>query len=55
MKKERICKNCKYHQHEDIDDGYVCCNPDSDYVGDWTDENDWCSEWKEKSEGLFNE
>ena len=36
------CGNCKYHQYEDISQGLVCCNQDSEYVADWTDYTD-CS------------
>lgn len=30
--KRQICGTCKYHHHEDIDDGWVCVNDDSEYV-----------------------
>lgn len=31
---DRCCGTCKYHEHEDIGDGWVCVNGDSDYVAD---------------------
>lgn len=43
---EEICGTCKWHQHEDIDDGWVCVNPDSDNRADWTDYNDSCQDWE---------
>lgn len=45
---EKCCGTCKYHQHENIDDGWVCVNSDSEYVADWTEYNDWCGEWEER-------
>lgn len=53
MKREEkkcICRTCKYHVYENIDQGYVCCNPGSDYCCDWTDDEDWCGAWEEKTE-----
>ena len=45
-----VCGDCRWHRHEDIDDGYICTNPDSDYVADWTEKDDWCSHWEGKTE-----
>ena len=42
------CGTCKYHKHENIDDGWVCVNPDSDNLSDWTEYADCCSEWEER-------
>lgn len=47
MNRERTCNTCKYHRHEDIDNGFICCNPDSDYVAEWTEDYEWCSEWEQ--------
>lgn len=44
------CETCKYYIHEDIDDGYVCGNPDSEYVADWVEADHWCEE-HESEEG----
>lgn len=44
------CGNCKYHQYEDISQGWVCCNQDSEYVADWTDYTDSCEEWESRDE-----
>lgn len=44
----RSCGNCKYHQYENVSQGWVCCNPDSDYVADWTEYDFCCGEWEER-------
>lgn len=36
------CKTCKFHD----DFSWVCSNPDSSYVADFTDEEDWCSRYE---------
>lgn len=43
------CGTCKYHQREEIDDGWVCVNDESEYCADWTEYNDTCSEWEERN------
>ncbi len=43
-----MCGNCAWHKHESIDDGWVCTNPDSEHLSDWTDYEDTCDEWEEK-------
>lgn len=40
------CGTCKWHKHESIDDGWVCCNGDSEYVADYTEYEDCCDEWE---------
>ena len=45
---KQCCGTCRYHAHEDIDDGWVCVNGDSDYVADWTDYDFCCDEWEER-------
>lgn len=45
---KECCGNCKYHQYEDISQGWVCCNQDSEYVADWTDYTDSCEEWESR-------
>lgn len=45
---QKVCGTCKYYQHEDITDGYVCVNPDSYHCADWVDKNDCCIKWSEK-------
>lgn len=42
------CATCKYHYFKKIDQGYVCVNSDSEYCTEWTDDNDFCSEYEEK-------
>lgn len=36
MDEKRCCGTCKWRQHEDVDDGWVCVNSDSEYCTDWT-------------------
>lgn len=31
----KCCATCEYIRFEDIDQGYVCVNSDSDYCDDW--------------------
>jgi len=46
---DRICGKCKWHVHEDIDDGWVCVNDRSEYCTDWTEYTDSCNEFEERS------
>lgn len=48
MEKEKCCGTCKFHEHEDIDDGWVCANADSEYLSDWTDYDHCCIDWEER-------
>lgn len=48
FKEQKCCGTCKYHQHEDIDDGWVCVNRDSENCADWTDYEDYCGYWEER-------
>lgn len=43
------CKNCDYHIYEDIDEGYVCCNDESDYLAEWTEDDFCCKYFKPKN------
>lgn len=43
---EKNCKNCWYHRHEYISDGYVCVNADSDMCADWTEDDFSCDKWE---------
>lgn len=45
---QRHCGTCKYHQHEDVDDGWVCVNNDSVNFTEWTEYNDSCEDWEER-------
>ena len=47
---DRKCENCLYYEHEDIDDGYVCVNDDSDYCTDWVEPDFSCIDWVKGSE-----
>ena len=46
MDNREICGTCKYHHHENVDDGWVCVNSDSDYCTDFTEYTDSCDEWE---------
>lgn len=46
MLDDKCCGTCKYHHHEDIDDGWVCVNDRSEYFADWTEYSDSCDEWE---------
>ena len=45
---KKSCENCRYYEHEDIDDGYVCVNGDSEYVADWVEADNFCRDWSGK-------
>ena len=47
---KRICGTCRYHQHEDVDDGWVCTNAESENCADWTEYTDSCEEWEERDD-----
>jgi len=47
----KTCNTCKWWEKEDITDGMVCVNADSDDVTEWTDGNHSCKCW-EKCEKL---
>lgn len=49
-KDEKRCGTCKWHQHESIDDGWICANDESEYCTDWTEYDDWCQDWENKNE-----
>jgi hypothetical protein len=44
---EQKCKNCKYH---DSAFSWVCVNADSSYCADFTDNEDWCSEYRDRED-----
>ena len=46
----RKCENCRYYEHEDIDDGYVCVNDNSEYCTDWVEPEHCCEEWSEEDD-----
>ena len=47
---KQCCGNCKYYQFENITDGYVCVNGESEYVSDWTEFDHCCEDWEEREE-----
>lgn len=48
MLDDKCCGTCKYHHHENIDDGWVCVNDRSEYCVEWTEYSDSCEEWERK-------
>lgn len=42
---DKRCENCRYYEHEEIDDGYVCVNDDSEYLADWVEPGHCCEDW----------
>lgn len=46
----RKCENCRYYEHEDIDDGYVCVNDNSEYCTDWVEPDNFCRDWSGKDD-----
>lgn len=48
--RERCCSTCKWHCHEDITDGWVCVNSDSEYCTDFTPYDHSCPDWEERSQ-----
>ena len=47
-KSRKRCGTCKYHQHEDITDGWICVNDESEHLADWTMFDDTCEDWEER-------
>ena len=45
---ERCCGTCKWQWYENVDEGFVCTNIDSEYCADWTDYADSCEDWEGK-------
>ena len=43
---EKFCGTCKWHELENIDDGWICVNAKSDYCTYWTGYKDTCDEWE---------
>lgn len=50
MSERKCCGTCKYHQFENVDEGYVCVNGESEYLSDWTDFNHTCDCWEGRDE-----
>lgn len=46
--RKKCCGTCRWHQHEYVDDGWVCVNDISEYCTDWTDYEWSCDEWEER-------
>ena len=49
QKETEICGLCRHHKRDgDFPDDFICCNPDSDNVGDWTQYDDSCDFWERR-------
>lgn len=48
---EKKCENCYWWEHEDIDDGHIYVNADSDMVADWTESDYSCEQFTRKDGG----
>lgn len=44
--KNQTCSTCRYREHEDIDDGYVCVCDKSVHCADWVEEDMACPYWE---------
>ena len=49
-KTDMCCETCKYCQYENIDQGYVCVNNESEYCADWVEPEHCCEEWSEEDD-----
>lgn len=45
---DKICGTCKYHEYEEVSQGWVCVNDQSEYLADWTEYEDGCVCWEER-------
>lgn len=45
---EKTCGTCKYHEHDEEYNDWVCTNSESEYMADFTDYNHSCSEHEER-------
>jgi len=43
--KLEVCANCRYWEYEEIDQGHVCVNDRSCFFCDWTEGDDYCSDF----------
>ena len=46
---KRCCGTCEHHKCDKESANWVCDNPNSDYCTYWTDYNDWCYDYEERS------
>lgn len=44
-KKKECCGTCRYHEHENVTDGWVCVCDQSEYVTEWMDYNFCCDKY----------
>ena len=49
MSDNKCCGTCAYSTYCKIN-GYLCCNPESEYVADFVEYEFGCEEWKGKGE-----
>lgn len=42
------CWNCRWHNHDNSADEWICENPASDYHTDYTEPDEKCDDWEER-------
>ncbi len=45
---DESCETCRWHYQEEVDRGWVCVNPESEYAAEWTEMHDYCDEWERR-------
>lgn len=45
---DHVCGKCKWHTFENVSDGWVCVNDESDYCTEWTEYGDSCECFEER-------
>lgn len=48
-----MLRDMQMHLYENIDEGFVCTNIDSEYCADWTDYADSCEDWEGKDDERY--
>lgn len=46
IREEKVCGMCKWHEHENFSDGWVCVCNRSDNCADWTEAENTCEQWE---------
>lgn len=47
-RKPERCGNCIYHVYDELEDGYICVNRESDMWLSYTTHEDGCEKWAKK-------
>lgn len=43
---ERKCHSCYWHKKDRETGEWICTNPESEYVAEYTDGKDWCMDYE---------